>query len=156
MIPAGFLGTRADLLVDVALTVFVVLPILLPLAFRLAKRGELHKHRTVQLILVATMTLAVLALEADIRLAGGSGAFAGRAVKQPFLSTRLLLMVHISIAATTWIGWLYMVVRSGRSFGQSLPGGFSDAHRRWGRRIWVGVCATAATGTLLYIATFVL
>ncbi len=155
-LPAGILGSRADLLTDLALLTFIVLPLLMPLGFRLARQGRLHAHRRVQVGFLVTMTVAVLALEIDIRLRGGSGALAGQAVAIPHLAARALLGVHLVIAVSTWIGWIVFAARSARRFQSSLPGDFSPTHRRWGRRIWLGVIATAATGTLLYISTFVL
>lgn len=155
MIPPGFFGSRADLLTDLALSLFIVLPIVMPLGFRLARHRRLALHRTVQVAFLATMTIAVAALELDIRLRGGTGALAGSAVTTPRAMVRALLMVHLLIAVTTWAAWIGLVVKSWRLFGGTLPGGFSATHRRWGRRVWLGVSATAATGTLLYIAVFV-
>lgn len=156
MIPQGFFGSRADLLTDLSLSLFVLLPMLMPLGFRLARGGRLQLHRAVQAGFLLTMTIAVLALEVDIRLKGGTGALAGSAVAAPRLIVRALFLVHLLIAVTTWVAWIGLVVRSWRGFGGTLPGAFSSAHVRWGKRVWVGVSATAATGTLLYIAVFVL
>lgn len=156
MIPAGFLGTSAGLLTDSALMVFIVLPIVMPLGFRLARRRELGRHRAVQIAFLLTMTLAVVMLEVDIRLQGGSRALAGRFIAVPAAAVRAFLIVHLAIAVTTWIAWVTLVVRSARSFRRTLPGDFSARHRKWGRRVWLGVAATAATGTGLYIVAYAL
>ena len=156
VIPAGFFGSRADLLTDLALSIFILLPVVMPIGFRLARNGRLRLHRTIQLAFLATMTIAVVALEVDIRLQGGSGALAGRAVAIPKAAVRALLLVHLIIAVTTWVTWVALAVRSWRRFDSTLPGDFSRTHRTWGRRVWLGVSATAATGTLLYIAAFVM
>lgn len=156
MIPHGFLGSRADLLTDLALSIFVLLPLVMPLGFRLARQRRLAFHRAVQIGFLATMTLAVAALEIDIRLTGGTGALAGRAVSVSAPAVRAILLVHLAIAVTTWITWILLVVRSHAGFRTSLPGSFSARHRIWGRRVWLGVSATSATGTLLYVAVFAL
>lgn len=156
MIPPGFLGSRADLLTDLALSIFILLPLVMPIGFRLARERRLRLHRAVQLAFLATMTLAVAALEIDIRLTGGTGALAGRAVSVSAPAVRAILLVHLFIAVTTWIAWIVLVTRSHMRFKTSLPGSFSAAHRRWGKRVWLGVSATSATGTILYIAVFVL
>lgn len=156
MIPPGFFGSRADLLTDFALSLFILLPLVMPLGFRLAQKRRLALHRTVQAAFLATMTVAVAALELDIRIKGGTGALGGSAVSTPRPLVRALLLVHLLIAVTTWVAWSWLVLRSWGRFGSTLPGGFSLAHRRWGRRIWLGVGATAATGTLLYLSVFVL
>jgi putative membrane protein len=156
MLPAGFLGTSADLLTDGALMVFIVLPLVMPFGFRLARRNELGRHRTVQVAFLLVMTLAVVTLEVDIRLQGGSGALAGRVVGVPSAAVRGFLAVHLAIAVTTWIAWVTLVVRSWRRFRRTLPGDFSAGHRKWGRRVWLGVAATAATGTVLYVLAYAL
>ncbi len=156
MIPPGFFGSRADFLTDLALSLFIALPLVMPLGFGLARRRRLALHRTVQVAFLATMTVAVAALELDIRLKGGTGALGGSAVAAPRLLVRALLLIHLVIAVTTWGAWIWLVVKSWRRFGGTLPGGFSLTHRRWGRRVWLGVSATAATGTLLYLCVFVL
>lgn len=155
-LPAGLFGTRADLLTDLALLTFVVLPMAMPLGFRLARKGRFPAHRRVQIGFLAVMTAAVLTLEVAIRLRGGTGALAGQAVAIPSIAARLLLGGHLLIAVSTWVGWIVFAVLSNRRYGTRLPGDFGAAHRLWGRRIWAGVAATAATGTLLYISTFVL
>ena len=156
MVPHGFLGSRADLLMDLALVTFILLPGLMVPGFRLARRGRHKLHRSVQTALFLAMTVAVIVLELDIRLTGGAGAIAGRAVGVSASAVRSLLRVHIGIAAVTWIAWAALVILSRRRFGRILPGAFSNTHRTWGRRIWIGVIATAATGTLLYVAAFAL
>ena len=156
MIPAGFFGSRADLLTDLSLLIFIVLPFVMPIGFRLAKQRRLLAHRRLSLIFLGVMTVAVLVLEVDIRLRGGTGALAGKAVSIPTAAVRGLLLVHLLIAVSTWVSWIVLAVRSWRSFQQTLPGDFSSTHRRWGRIQWLGVAATAGTGTLLYIAAFVM
>ena len=79
-VPAGFLGSRADLLTDLAPLTFIVLPLVMPLGFRLARKRRYLSHRRVQIGFLCVMTVAVLMLEIDVRLRGGSGALAGQAV----------------------------------------------------------------------------
>jgi hypothetical protein len=74
----------------------------------------------------------------------------------PGAAAHALFVVHLGIAVVTWMGWIVLVVRSWRAFGATLPGSFSADHRTWRRRLFWGVTATAATGTLLYVSTFVL
>jgi hypothetical protein len=62
-LPAGLFGTRADLLTDLALLTFIVLPLAMPLGFRLARLGRFPAHRSVQIGFLAVMTVAVLTLD---------------------------------------------------------------------------------------------
>ena len=156
MIPHGFLGSRADLLMDLALVTFILLPGLMVPGFRMAAARRHELHRSVQTALFGTMTVAVLVLEADIRLQGGSKAMLGGSGFAYAAALKGLLLVHVAIAFATWIAWAALVFLSRRRFRATLPGSFGKAHRTWGRRVWFGVIATASTGTLLYVGAFVL
>ncbi|MBV1858573.1 MAG: DUF420 domain-containing protein [Nannocystaceae bacterium] len=155
----GFLGTQASLLVDVSLSVFVLMPVALLGAIRWARMGEHRRHRTAQLSLFALMSIAVILLELDIRMEGGTDAVAGRAIEVPGDAVRALLLSHIAVAVVTWLGWGALLVTSWRRFGRAdhprpLPGSFSTAHRRTGRAVWVGNVFNAVSGTILYIVAF--
>ena len=150
-------GTRASLLVDIALSVFVVMPVLLFFVARQARRGKHGVHRAWQLALFALMTVAVVMLEVDIRLAGGTAAIAGRAASTSSGMVRTLLLVHIAVACATWLSWLGLLILSNRRFRETrrrLPGQFSRAHRRLGWATIVGAIFNAASGTVLYVFAF--
>lgn len=151
----GFYGTRASMLVDVALTIFVVMPFALLFVIREARRRHHQRHRRLQLVAFAVMTVAVAALEVDIRLSGGTTALAGRAAVAGGIA-RGVLLGHITVAVLTWLGWLVLLVRSSRAYGDVLPGSFSRRHRQLGRVVHGGVSLTAASGTVLYVLAFAL
>lgn len=152
--PPGIFGSRADLLVDLSLATFCVLPALGRAAIALARQRRFELHRRVQLALLVVMTAAVALLETDIRLTGGTGALATHALRTSVVGAKALLCVHLVIALGTWLGWVYLVARSWRSFERVLPGRFSRAHRRLGIWIWVGQIALATTGTALYVIAY--
>jgi hypothetical protein len=154
--PPGIFGSRADLLVDLSLATFCVLPALGRRAIGLARQRRFELHRRVQLGLLLMMTGAVALLETDIRLTGGTGALATHALRTSVVGARALLFVHLVIALATWVGWVYLVACSWRSFGRVLPGGFSRVHRRLGFLVWLGQIALATTGTLLYVIAYAL
>ena len=51
MLPAGFLGTRGDILMDLVMLSFVVILPLLVISWRYARCGEYVQHRAIQLTL---------------------------------------------------------------------------------------------------------
>ena len=69
----GFLGTRADVFMDLAITFFVAAPFLMTYALRLAVRGRYKAHRNLQAGLVVGGTVAVLLLEGSHPVRGGDG-----------------------------------------------------------------------------------
>lgn len=151
----GFLGTRADGFVDALLVLFVVAPCLLWAAFRLARAGRHRAHRNLQVGLLIAVVVAVVLLELDIRFTDlTQGARAS-----PLYGSRLLAVTfatHVTVAVATLGSWLALVLRSWGQFAKALPGGFSSAHRLWGKVTFVGVCLTSMTGFCLYSVVFVL
>ncbi len=156
MFPPGFLGTRADFLTDLITVGYGVIPLVLYLSARRARRGEHRLHRAVQCGCLAALTVILILFETNIRMRGGSDALF---VTSSFAATPLLritLLVHLAIAVSTYLGWLGLTVISWRRFATSLPGSFSATHRRVGMAIIVGNIATAVTGAWLYMLGFVL
>ena len=62
----GFLGTRADAFMDLAIVFFILAPFLMAYALRLAARRRHREHRNLQASLLAAAIVAVLMLEISI------------------------------------------------------------------------------------------
>ena len=85
MLPNGFLGTRADLLMDI---VIVSLAIILPVlwfSWTRVRRRAYAVHKRTQLTLGITLAVVVSLFEADLRMAGASSSSPKRA---PFMARR--------------------------------------------------------------------
>jgi uncharacterized membrane protein YozB (DUF420 family) len=154
MLPPGFLGTRANLLMDVAILLFTALPFVILTAITQARHARLTFHRNLQVGTLITVTVALLLFETDIRLQGGTRVFLANSTLPPSLVGGFLLL-HVAIAAATFGSWLVLVLSSWRRFRQQLPGSFSDRHARWGRRTLTGICLTSGTGCGVYLLVFV-
>nr|UXE44841.1 hypothetical protein Hi04_10k_c3807_00006 [uncultured bacterium] len=147
--------TRADAFVNFTYAVTLLAPLGALYSFRLARARRHTHHRALQLGLVTLCWLAVLLLEARIRLAGGSGSFLRQAPEalQPW--GRGLLLVHITFAVATYALWTGLAVISFRRFTTQLPGRFSRLHRTLGRVAFGGLCFTALSATGMYLIAFV-
>lgn len=151
----GFLGTRADVLVDIALVFFIVAPFLMAYALRLASQRRHRAHRNLQVGVLLTGIVAILLLEGSIRFGHAADAFAASSLHgTPMLIG--LFAVHLATAFPTFISWCILTVLSWRRFSRALPGPFSRRHRRWGKLTFAGICLTCATGTGLYVMSFAL
>ncbi len=151
----GFLGTRADALIDLTLVFFVAAPFLMSYAMRLAVRGRHREHRNLQAGLVVAGVAAVLLLEGSIRYGGAMAAYAQSA----YYRTPLLVSVfylHLAVAIPSFIGWSVLAGVSWRGFSRVLPGRFSRWHRRLGLAAYVGVWLTCITGVVLYVMCYAL
>jgi hypothetical protein len=144
--------TRADAFVNLTYAVTLLAPLIAFLSFRIRRR---ETHRKVQATLVTVCWLAVLVLEARIRIEGGSGSFIAQAPADLHAWAKRLLLIHISGAVLTYLVWTGLAVTSWRRFGTRLPGTFSRTHRRLGWVVFGGLCFTAASATGMYALAFV-
>ena len=148
----GFLGTRADALIDLAIVFFVAAPFLMVYALRLAARRRHREHRNLQAGLLAAATVAVLMLEISIRFGSAGEAYRASSLYGP--SMIVLFAVHLAVAIPTFILWCWLATLSWRRYSHTLPGSFGRKHRRWGKLAFVGLCLSSATGTGLYVMGF--
>jgi hypothetical protein len=125
-------------------------------SLRFVRRRDHLAHRRVQMWLIAVAVTAVLALEVQIRLAGGGGAllhgsrFAGTAL------IRGITIAHIAGAILTYVAWIGLFAVSYRKYPSILPGRFSRLHRRVGRMVILGLQFTALSAAAVYLLGFVL
>ena len=148
----GFLGTRADTLVDLAIVFFVLAPFLMVYALRLAAQRRHREHRNLQAGLLLAAIVAVLMLEISIRFGSVGEAFAASSLYGPPMTA--LFVVHLAIAIPTFILWCWLAALSWRRFSHTLPGPFGRTHRRGGKLAFVGLCLSSATGIGLYVMGF--
>lgn len=149
----GFLGTRAGLLIDVALIYFVLAPFLVFGSIRIGRHGGHKTHRNLQAGLFGLMIVCVLTLEVSIRSGGTMEALS----KSVFSGTNTLTAVfvfHLLVAVSTFVSWLTLAILSWKRFGDVLPGVFSRTHKLVGKTTFVGLCLSSLTGTMLYVMGF--
>jgi uncharacterized membrane protein YozB (DUF420 family) len=151
-VPPGFLGTEADLLMD--LLVVVVPAILAVMAIAWWKvRGKAYEvHRNIMVTLTCVLAVAVTALEVHIATSGGLAAILGGEL-QPALHR--MLQVHLAFAFTAAFTWIGLVAVSLVKFPKPLrPGTFSARHRLFGRIGMVSMIGTATTSVAVYALAF--
>jgi len=147
----GFLGTRADLIIDVLMTLSGFLPALVLYTFWFASKGKRELHKKLQIGLLFLVTILVIALELDVRFGNIS-----EATKQSFYygsdTLKYVFIVHIIFSITTFIGWIWLVVKSNRIYPKAF-GKFN--HRKWGKILFIDIVLTVVTGWMMYIMVFV-
>lgn len=150
----GFFGTRADVLVDAVLLAFWILPFLLLFSFRHAKNMAFGVHKKIQLaafILVAGM---VILLEVDIRFFSLTDAIK-KSIFYGNVVFNIILAIHIIVAVAALLGWAFLAIKSLKEFQKGLPGAFSKYHKKAGIAVFLGLCFTALSGSLIYVMLFV-
>ena len=146
MFPPGFLGTRADILVDiVTLSFIVILPVLVVSWWLVRQRKDYANHRRIQLYLGITLAIVVAIFEYDLSTSGGifeitkGGIYEGTAV----LNWTIYIHMVFSILAT--IIWAGLIITSLIKFGKPpQPNNFSRTHRIFG---WAGMVTMVGAGT---------
>lgn len=155
MAASGFLGTRADPFVDIAIVFFIAAPVLMTYGLWLARQGRYHSHRRLQITVLLGGIAAILLLEVSIRFGAAAEAFRESSLHGHWI-VGWLFATHLAIAIPTFISWCALAIASARRFSKELPGSFSRKHRRWGATTFAGVWLTCLTGTGLYVIGFVL
>jgi hypothetical protein len=157
MFPQGFLGTRADLLMDIVIVALVaVVPIVL-YNWRLARIGDYPRHKAMQIALASLLALVVAVFEYNLRLQGGifvataASSYAGTA------TLNFWIYLHTLFAITTLVIWVALVALSLRRFPRPpAPNAFSATHRRWGRIGMVWMLLTGVTSLPVYVYGYAL
>ena len=154
--PSGFLGTDADLLMDLVVVSFVVLVPALLWSWGRARAEAYAVHKKTQLTLAGVLAVAVTLFEIDIRMQGG---LAEMTKGSAFAGTPLLvgsLWFHVALATATTLLWIWLLWASLRRFPKPpAPAEFSATHRFWGRVGMVAMLLTGVTGIELYVLGFV-
>ena len=157
MISQGFLGTRADMLMDVILLAVVLVPFALLFSFRKVRGGNHSYHKRMQATLFWIVLTAVVLFETNIRLSGGSGALIKESAWVAGLPFKVLLYTHILVAVLTFSTWGVVLYISGKKRKkQALPGSFTPSHKTIGKAIFGGSIFTAISGVVIYTFGFVM
>ena len=152
--PPGFLGTEADLLMDLLVTVVPGILVVMALSWRFARSGAWTTHRNIQVVLTIILALAVTALEVHIATSGGIEALLGGG--EPPAGLRGMLNIHLLFAFSASLTWIGLVVTSLIKFpNPPSPGAFSARHRFVGRVGMVTMVGTAITAVAVYAVAFV-
>ena len=155
--PQGFLGTNADLLMDIVLVSFALILPALVFSWRIARKKNYSGHKKTQLVLGGGLAFVVVLFEADLSLSGGifeltkASSYAGTAVLKAWIYG------HTVVAILTSISWLVLTIWSLRRFDKPpRPSDFSKTHRRLGISGMLLMMATGLSAFPLYYYGFYL
>ncbi len=151
----GFLGTRAPLFMDIVSVIVAALPFLIYGAIMLAKKKNYRAHASVQQLLFIVSVIVVGFFEYGVRMEGGyKNLMEGSSVSHDYLL--YVLIFHIMISVITLILWVKTLYYAKRDQKQStLPGLYSESHKKDGQRTFIGIILTMLTGAWVYMLLFV-
>jgi uncharacterized membrane protein YozB (DUF420 family) len=145
----GFLGTRADGIVDIVMVASAILPFFMLWTFHLVKIGEHALHKNMQIGAMFALLFLVIALEIDVRY---GNLVEARALSGYYESNALtyVFIVHLLFAISSFVGWIWLAEKSHKRF----PIFFDFNHKKFGKMVFTGICVTVITGWLLYLMAF--
>lgn len=152
-IPASFLNTRANLLVDIVMLINILAPLIMYFSFKQARQKNHSAHKRTQLWLLIVCFSAVMALEINIRMEGGALV---NGVHTDTTLFKWIFGLHVTGAILTYIIWAYLAWKSLKLFNVDLPGKYSKTHKRLGQTIFLGMWFTSASAIAVYVFGFVL
>ena len=155
MFETGFLGTRAPFFMDFVTLIVAFLPLLILIAISLAKKRSYQAHAITQTVIFIVSIIVFGYFEYGVRLGGGFDAFMeGSQVSHNY--ALWVLIIHIIISVVTlglWASTLISAKKEERK--HSLPGAFSQTHKRTGIRTFIGISLIAFSGIWVYLLLFV-
>jgi putative membrane protein len=155
MLPQGFFGTRADILMDLVIVAFIIILPVLTISWSKARQKKYPQHRGIQLWLGSILGVAVILFEVDLKMSGG---MAELTKDSPYFDTALLngwIYGHTLVAILTTIIWVVLIIMSLRRFGNPpSPNDFSGKHRFWGRTGMTTMFITGVSAFPLYYYGF--
>jgi hypothetical protein len=156
-IPTGFLGTRADALLDLVIVSLVIVIPVLVFSWRQVRQQHYSLHKRIQIALLVVLTIAVGAFEANMRNRGGIFA---ATTASPYAGTAKLnfwIYFHSVCAIVTTILWFGLLAVSLLKFSKPpQPNSFSRTHRMVGRCGMILMVVTGLTSLPVYIYGFAL
>ncbi len=135
---------------------FLIVPFVVLYAVSLAKKKEYKAHRRIQNVLYLISLIAVLVLEVNIRMSGGSGSLVA---DSPYVQTAFfkgIFISHIIGAIITFTLWTISIIISNRRFNKRLPGNFSLNHKKIGYFIFFGLVFNAVSSLIVSTLAFFL
>ena len=154
MFQSGFLGTRAPFFMDFVMIMVALLPLLVLIAIGFAKKKNYGAHGTFQTIIYVVAVIVVGYFEYGVRVGGGYEGF----VKDSSVSHNYafyVLIFHIAVAIIGFVIWTHTLVTARKdSKKKTLPGLYSEAHKKAGKRAFIWIVLTAVTGIWVYVLLF--
>ena len=157
----GFLPTRASWMLDfVAIAMLAVVVVLAMSIYLVRVKKNKRLHRTIQIATAATLTLALIAFEIDVRFITK---WRELAQASPFYQSGWVdrcLAIHLVFAIPTPIVWGVVIFMALRRFKSNFSSkmevtSFNRFHRISGRIAAALMFLTAITGWIFYYVAFV-
>lgn len=125
-------------------------------AVSLIKKRDFGTHIKIQKRLFWTCIIALVILEVQIRVSGGSGSLVSNSEYTGTVFFKSLLIAHIIGAVITYIIWGVTVYGANKNLvkKRTLPGKYSSSHKKLGYITIIGLFYTALTAAVVCTMAF--
>ena len=164
MLKNGFLGYNASFMLDFVVTALIaIVPVLLYSLYAVKIRRQYILHRNLQILLGATLLVAVVLFEVDMQLLHGGwrnivnkDPAAPRLVGPAFEFVQRVLRLHLIFAISTPLLWGTTLILALKNFSTPpVPGRHSRLHKTLGWLSVIDIVGTSITGLWFYYVAFV-
>ena len=154
MFQPGFLGTRAPFFMDFVMIMVAFLPLLVAIAISFAKKKSYKAHGFVQQLIFVVAVIVVGYFEYGVRKGGGfNGFLESSSVSHTYAF--YVLIFHIIVAVIGFGIWANTLIHARKdNKNATLPGLYSDSHKKAGKRAFLWIVLTSVTGIWVYILLF--
>ncbi len=151
---AGFLGTRASLLLDIIVTFLALLPLFTGISIMFATRRELRLHQVTQFLLFFLMLIILLLFAYVVHYKTGFEALLQESTINPTIAF-IGLIIHIVISLVTFTLWMFALLYAlSDKKRRGLPGVYSMSHANAGKRVFKFILLTALSSVSIYWMLF--
>ena len=155
MLPAGFLATRGDVLMDIVVLAFLVILPLLIVSWWSARAANYKRHRRMQISLALLLAVVVTMFEVDLKLSGGIFALTSESIYAGTSLLNGLIYGHMLLAIGSTLVWVPLVIISMLKFpNPPVSNAFGPVHRFWGRAGMLLMMASGLSAVPLYYVGF--
>ena len=157
MFPPGFLGTRADLLIDIVnISFIVILPILFWSWREVRVNKNYAKHKAIQLYLAITLAVVVTIFEIDMSMSGGIFELVKGSAYEGTVLLNSIIYTHTIFAVAASFIWAGLIIVSLFKFSKPpKPNEFSRYHRFFGYAGMISMVLACITAPPLYYFGFI-
>ena len=150
----GLLPTRGSVMLDVVAVAMVAVSGLLLLSIFLARVQKKHQlHRSIQLVLIVLLSIAIVLFEIDMRVYTDWEQLAEPSAYFESGWVHAALWIHLTFAIPTPFVWAYVVTQALRKIEWDSES-YRHRHRVWGWVASLMMFGTAVTGWLFYWIAF--
>ena len=155
--PPGFLGTRADVLIDIVMLSFIIILPILIVSWRLARiRKDYASHKKIQVTLGVTLAIVVAIFEYDLSVSGGIFELTKGSAYDGTALLNWTIYVHTAFSVLTSFIWVGLIALSLFKFNSPpQPNTFSRTHRFWGKTGMGTMIMAGLTAPPLYYFGFI-